>query len=67
MYHHLPFFLDSSFLLSIVAFFTFSKGTDNLNAAVICSLNKRLFMNREFPLTAVRILAGKNFSFESKR
>ena len=30
----------------------------------MCSLNKWLFMNREFPLTAVRILAGKTFSFE---
>ena len=36
----------------------------SLNGAVICSLNKRLFLNRELPLTAVRILAGKTFSFE---
>ena len=32
-----------------------------LTGAVICSLNKRLFLNREFTLTAVRILAGKPF------
>ena len=52
----LSFFLSSSFFFKYSCVFTFSKWTDNLNAAIICSLNKRLFMNRE------SVDSGENFS-----
>ena len=32
----------------------------------MCNLNKSLFLNREFSLAAVRILAGNTFSFEKQ-
>ena len=40
--------------------------TDNLNDAVTCSLNEAVFESR-VSIDCGENLAGKNFSFESKR